>query len=111
MKKVTKNDSTDPKKRNLIEKALRYGGYSFPQTIDEVSEFERLFGSTDVLLPPDLQEPFFLYAMLDSNPESNKMEDQRAKFSLAAREASSQLPEDIVNKIIRDIQSEEAKCH
>jgi len=108
MNRLSKNDSNYQKKNKLIEKALRIGGYSFPQTIDEVSEFERLFGNTEVILPPELQEPFFLYAMFDLNPESNIKHDQKTTISMAAREGSSNLPDDIKAKIVQDIKMEEA---
>jgi hypothetical protein len=109
MNNPSKNESHSPKKNKLIEKALRVGGYSFPQTIDEVSEFERLYGTTDVILPPELQEPFFLYAHFELNPKINASPDQKTAISMAAREGSSILPVEIKSRIIQDIKTEEAK--
>jgi hypothetical protein len=107
MDRHSQNQSNNPEKNKLIEKALRIGGYSFPQTIDEVAEFERLFGNTDILLPPELQDPCFLYAILDNNQEARAQKNNT--FAMAARHGSSDLPDDIITKIIEDIKQESSK--
>ncbi len=57
-KKSKTKSASKPKKK--IERTLRTGGFLFPETVDEVKEFERIYGATDVILPTELQEPHFL---------------------------------------------------
>ena len=96
-----KDNTLKSKQERLIEKALRSGGFLFPVTIEEVKEFERIYGTTDVLLPDELREPTFL---------DNKVENQILKinavkkpaFALAARGATVQLSDEVKKKMAQD---------
>ena len=63
--KKNKSDNSKAIQEKMIEQALRTGGYVLPTSDNEVKEFERIYGTTDVILPEELQEPTFLY----SNPK------------------------------------------
>lgn len=102
MKKKT-NNSNDDQQDKMIEKALSTGGFLFPTTVDEVKEFERIYGTTNVILPLELQEPNFLNAAAESNTKVIKFPSEN--FAMAAREGSSKLPSELKDKIIQDIKN------
>jgi len=109
MKKRSKDNTKDSTQEKILKKALRTGGFLFPETIEEVKEFERLYGTTDVVLPPDLQEPPFLDTRGGNNNRKIKISAPASDFAMAAREASNELPSEIQEKIIADIKSANAK--
>jgi hypothetical protein len=93
----------------VIEQTLKTEGYLFPETIEEVKEFERIFGTTEMILPTELQEPTFLY--LKSKGSSNTKESKLSceNFAMAAREGTPMLSKEIHKKIITDIKQFEKK--
>ena len=104
---MKKNEKKTADSRGLvIEKALRLSGFIFPQTVEQVKEFERIYGDTDILLPPDLNEPNFLYER--KGKKHIQIEDQ-CRFAMAARAGSNSIPPDVKQKIISDIKRERAR--
>ena len=106
MDKTTDNHQNDQQEK-AIEKALFTGGFLFPQTVDEVKEFERIYGTTDIILPIELQEPEFLDGELSSN-STRVLKFPAENFAMAAREGSSKLPTEIKQKILKDIKDSES---
>lgn len=102
-----KADSNEQEK--MIEKALRTSGFLFPKTIEEIKEYERIYGTTDVILPPDLQAP--------TSPTTNSKRESKVinlseNFAMAAREGKNQLSKATEKKIISDIKAaEKSKKH
>jgi hypothetical protein len=98
MKKTTDNNTNIKIQEEMIEKALREGGFLFPETPEEVAEFEKKFGSTDVILPEDLRQA--------PHPKKNRVvklnkQEKQQNLAMAAREGS-QLPEEIQKKMKED---------
>lgn len=90
-----------------IERILRTRGFIFPETIEEVIEFEKIYGKTEIVLPYALQNPTYLCVQgPDYNP-CNK--DECVQYGMAAREVTSELPKDIKDKIISDIDKFESE--
>ena len=96
-------------KEKIIEKALKTGGFIFPQTVNEVKEFERLYGATDVILPTELESPTFLDSSKKSGSNSRVVKFPTEDFAMAAREGSNSLPPEVKQKIVDDIKASEAK--
>ncbi len=107
MKKRANNNSENYQQNRMIERSLKTGGFLFPETFEDVREFERIFGATDVILPAELQEPTFIYP--NEKVEFNSVEPENDNFAMAAREGTSELPKEIQQKIINDIKSAEKK--
>lgn len=61
MKKRQSDNSKSNQQEKMIEQALKTSGFLFPETVEEVKEFERIYGTTDVILPVELKEPTFIY--------------------------------------------------
>lgn len=101
MKKVNKN-SAENKQEKIIEQALKTGGFLFPETIDEVKEFERIYGTTEIILPPGLEEPTFLDSKKVNVSKEKKVATTNENFALAAREGSNKLPDQIINRMSED---------
>lgn len=103
-----KNGTTDSneKEQNLnIEKLLRTNGYLFPETVDEVDEYERKFGNTNIILPDDMQTPSFLEKAISrlSQKDLNKIKKANENFAIAARsEKGTELPEHIKKQMEAD---------
>ena len=104
------SDKSDNIHQNeMIEKALKTGGFLFPETVAEVKEFERLFGTTDVILPAELEDSAFLYSKSGKKSNSKIVEFPCDNFAMAARDGSSELPIEIQQQIISDIEKAELK--
>lgn len=99
------NNSNDDQQEKMIEKALSTGGFLFPTTVDEVKEFERIYGTTNVILPQELQEPTFLDAATENKGKAKVIKFPSENFAMAAREGSSKLPIELKHKIIQDIKN------
>lgn len=108
MKKKANNSQNDQQEK-MIEKALNTGGFLFPQTVDEVKEFERIYGTTNVILPLELQEPDFLNPESENKGKTKVLKFPSENFAMAAREGSSKLPAEIQQKIIHDIKNSHTK--
>ena len=98
MKKDAKENANDKKKDKMIQQALRTGGFLFPETPEEVVEFEKRFGHTDVILPEDLRE-----APLPNKNSALKLtpREKKENLAMAAREGS-QLPDEVIKKMKED---------
>lgn len=68
MKPLHRQATKDLTQEEVIEKVLKSNKKLFPETIQEVMEYEAKYGSTDITLPESLQNPTFIYTMpqLDS---------------------------------------------
>jgi hypothetical protein len=108
---TNKNPNAKDQTLNL-EFLLRTNGYLFPETVNEVSEYEKRFGDTDIILPDDMQEPTFLEKAL-SNLPGNKLtaiKNNDENFAIAARfEKGTELPEHIKKKMEEDRNNSENK--
>lgn len=93
-KKSIANTNIVSQQEQIIQRALRTAGFLLPETPEEVAEFERKFGSTDILLPEALQTPDFI----KTKPVisiSKKPQIILENLAMAARDGS-QLPDDIL---------------
>lgn len=108
MKKIIRNNqkSNQNQQEKMIDYALKTGGFLFPQTVEEVEEFERIYGNTDVILPIELNDLTFYK---ESEKSENVIRMCNDKFAMAAREGISKLPKEIQQKIIDDIMNSENK--
>ncbi|RIH66187.1 hypothetical protein D1164_04555 [Mariniphaga sediminis] len=98
MKKQSNSKYQDSQKEMNIQRALRTGGFLFPENVDEVEEYELLYGNTDFILPEELQEPVFL--------DTKKSEDiifpdttNTVRVTMAARDGKNFIPEHIKEKM------------
>jgi len=107
--KNAKCNSKEIHQEKMINKALRTGGFIFPETIDEVKEFERIYGKTDVILPAELQEPDFLYSKSKEKGHPKVANLDSENLAMAARKGINQLPEEIISKMKKDRKRVEAK--
>lgn len=108
MKKNKSNNSNSIQEK-MIEKALRTGGYVLPSSDDEIKEFERIYGTTDVILPEELQEPNFLYANPKKKHSAKIKELISNNFAMAARQGAEKLPDEIKNRMEEDRRKADAK--
>jgi len=92
----------------LPKKVTKVSGFSVPQTVEEVIEFERIYGRTDFILPDELQDLEFHY-----DKKSNSFNVTKVKlndnFAMAAREGTRVLPMKIKKQIMLDIEKVQAK--
>ncbi len=96
MKKENSN-LNEIQQEKLIQKTLRTGGFLFPETPEEVVEFEKQFGNTDVLLPEELREPTFLNSKRN-NIVKIKPVVTKGNLAMAAREGSK-LPDELLGQM------------
>lgn len=110
MKTTNADKSKDNQQNKLIETTLKTSGFLFPKTVEEVKEYERVYGTTDVILPLELEEPTFLYTKSEEAQNLNLEILPSDNFAMAAREGlSNNLPDEIQQKIIEDIKKAEQK--
>jgi hypothetical protein len=109
MNKRISNKSVNSQQNKLIEQALKTNGFLFPTTVEEVNEFERIYGTTDVILPCELQEPFFLPSTSKKRSGYIVEKIPADNFAMAAREGSTELPKEMKRKIINDIREAQSK--
>ena len=102
-----RNQTTEQQDK-MIEKALRTSGFLFPKTIDEIKEYEKIYGTTSVILPPDLESPEFIYNKKKIAGKILKLHTED-NFAMAAREGKKGMPEEIKNKILSDIDASQKK--
>lgn len=96
MKKQISPKNRDSKNEEIIQYALKSGGFLFPTTNNEVDNYELIFGSTDVILPEELQEPDFLF-----NNSGKKLinDESRETIAMAARDGIHAIPEHIQKRM------------
>src|SRR5690348_8400078 len=102
MEKQIKNN-IDSQKEKMIEETLRTGGYLFPETVSEVKEFEKLFGTTNVSLPEDLKTPDFIDKnQVKKSIRSKVPVSKNDNFAVAARDGAPTLPKEILDRMEAD---------
>lgn len=109
MKKIKNKKSKSDAQERIIEKFLRTSGFVFPLTDGELKGFEKNFGTTDIILPPELNDTAFLYAKSKKSKIRKEKQFLNENFAMAAREGFKELPEEIQKKIINDIKKTEAR--
>ena len=89
--------NTDHEQNSLIEKTLKTTGFLFPETVEEVEEFERIYGKTEVTLPDELQNSQFLFiCQKDIDFQSLITTNNSDNFEMAAREGIADLPDNVI---------------
>lgn len=91
-------DSNEKDQNLNIEKLLRTNGYLFPETVNEVNEYEKKYGNTNIILPDDMQSLSFLEKAISRLPQKdlNEIKQANENFAIAARaENGKELPEHI----------------
>ncbi len=99
------NNLNEKDKHLNLEYLLRTNGYLFPETVDEVNEYQRKFGDTDIILPSDMKTPTFLEKGLKRFKENHLkvVKDVQENFAVAARmESGAELPEHITKRMEND---------
>lgn len=107
--KKNKSDNSKAIQEKMIEQALRTGGYVLPTSDDEVKEFERIYGTTDVILPEELQEPTFLYSNPKKKHSAKVKELHSNDFAMAARQGAENLPDEIKKRMEQDRRKTDAR--
>ncbi|MGZ3858140.1 MAG: hypothetical protein ACXVMS_01325 [Flavisolibacter sp.] len=83
----------------LIQKVLKSNKKLFPETVEEVMEFEQKYGTTDIILPEELQEPTFLYSFEEADVINTPFQYVTA---VAARNENEEIPGDIRKRMDED---------
>lgn len=99
---MKKEKNSNLQNEKIIQKALRIGGFVIPQTPDEVEDYEKQFGNTEIILPDRLKNLDFM----DSNvaeviPKEKQKIASRPTIAMAAREGS-ELPQEILDRMKLD---------
>jgi hypothetical protein len=103
MEKQNRNN-IENKQEQLIQDALRTGGFTFPQTVAEVEAFEKTFGTTDISLPEHLKVPDFIAkgkSKKNLKAQVFAMQPQD-NFAVAAREGAAKVSDEIQKKMKED---------
>lgn len=98
MKKETNNTTQN---ESIIQKALRVGGFVFPQTPGEVEEFERQFGNTELFLPEKLKNLDFMDLNTTEPSFQQDLAPVAPNLAMAAREGSK-LPDEMLERMRLD---------
>ena len=96
MKKQISPKDQELRKEEIIQHALRIGGFLFPTTISEVENYELSYGSTDIILPEELQEPDFLFNEHERTSINNESIET---IAMAARDGIDAIPEHIKKRM------------
>ena len=67
---------------------LKEGGFVLPTTDEEIIKHEEKFGSTDILLPEEIDNPDFIFTNLE-NPVSKKNKSLRTKGKVVSLDQPS----------------------
>ena len=97
MKKQISPKNQDSKKEEIIQHALKTGGFLFPTTVKEVEEYELAFGSTDIILPEDLRATDFLFSNNEEISCENKVPNDT--IAMAARDGKDSVPDHIKDRM------------
>lgn len=90
-----------------LEFILKTNGFLFPETVEEVIEFEKNFGNTDVILPVELETPNFLYTQ-----KSNSTIIQNSKpenLAMAARNGKPFISDEVLESMKNDRRNSDLK--
>ena len=73
--------------KNDLQADMRRFGYLLPTNDEELEEFEKIFGKTQVMFPEHLKRPAFLNGDVQSADQANKSHSKR-KTEMASSEVS-----------------------
>lgn len=107
--KKSKTTETQNQQERMIQKALKTGGFLFPETLDEMIEFEKNFGDTDVILPEDLQYPSFLEEPVKKISKTKTVSLLSENLAFAAREGSAKITEEVRKRMEADRKEADSK--
>lgn len=95
----------------LIEFTIRTQGFLFPETVQEVIEFEKIYGTTEITLPEHLKSSSFLenQPAQPHNYNLPTLSDTNSNFAFAAREGKKPVPDHIREKMLKDRNDAELK--
>lgn len=85
--KPSKSINQQSKSKSLIS-LLKGGGYILPTTDDDLEEYDQLYTKTDIILPPEVDSPNFLFVndqkkdKIDEKNELHKLEIMKAILPL-----------------------------
>lgn len=99
MKSQNKPAKKEEIQERLIEKVLKSNKKIFPETIEEVMAFEKMYGSTDITLPENLQHPTFLFTFKEIEGPTL---DKRSVSAVAARNEGLEISSEIKQKMAED---------
>lgn len=101
MNKMMNTNNLDQKQQEeIIQRTLKTGGFLFPESVEEVEAYERVFGETNFMLPEDLQEPFFLDFEIDVKKPTVTLNNFNI-IAMAARDGK-EIPENIKEKMKKE---------
>jgi len=100
----------DERKEELkIQHALRTGGFLFPETEKEVTEYEKNFGTTEYVLPDDLWVPSFLTNKAGRPMKRKSSIAQSENLALAARDGTKKISDEVRQKMNADRKKAESR--
>ncbi|MFV0599917.1 MAG: hypothetical protein ACK5M0_09390 [Bacteroidales bacterium] len=91
----------------IIKRILKTGGYLFPETVQEVIEYEKKYGTTEIVLPEELRNLDFLNTLRKKGNKAFFNLIEESKFAAAARGNDTGLPTNIQEQILNDIKNYE----
>lgn len=80
-----------------LQQALKGGGHLFPTSDEEVKNFERLYGSTDIEMPEKFKTPDFILSSL----KKETVIKEEATYAMAAR-SGKKLPKEVMKNMRKD---------
>lgn len=92
--KISTKKSTANTEDLTIEFVLKTNGFLFPETVEEVIEFEKNFGNTNVILPNSLETPDFLYTKKSNSTIIQSAQPEN--LAMAARNGKNTIPNDVL---------------
>lgn len=96
MKEQISPKNQNSEKEEIIQRALKTGGFLFPTTVNEVESYELTHGSTDIILPEELQEPNFLFTTNEKTLNDN---ESKPTVAMAARDGKNFIPDHIKERM------------
>ncbi|HVT84479.1 MAG TPA: hypothetical protein VHD35_04720 [Chitinophagaceae bacterium] len=109
MKKNNNLQNTQKQQELLIQKAINTGGFLFPETVNDVIEFEKKFGNTDVILPEDLKNPSFLESKKMNSSQQGIVTMNSGNYAVAAREGADTVPDSVKKQMEIDRKKADTK--
>ncbi len=101
------NSSKREKQEELIQKAMHNSGFLFPETIEEVEEFERIYGTTAIILPEVLRTPVFPDDLVTKKPLEKLM--TAPKLAMAAKGAKHKMTDEVSRQMAAERRVADAK--
>jgi len=101
MAQNSKENSLKSQQERIIEKAMRTNGFLFPETVEEVKEFEKIYGTTDITLPDELQDLSFMEKPA-KEPVVRLIGETKKRLALAARGGTVKLTDEVKKQMALD---------